>query len=407
MPEINTKNNQKNCITNSRQNQSDNEVLSIVACGDIGLYGNLGKKQLREGASAILGDTIDILNRADLVFGNLEGPVSDMGNRHSLPPPYPALRMNPDAISFLKEAGFDVLSISNNHMLDYGPEALLDTIRRLENANIDFFGAGENEIFAWSPKIIEVKGVFIGFIGAHEGGAPAGKDSPGASLFNKKRMVNAIRGIRKRVDFVVVSLHFGFDYFSCPSPYHICLCRQLIDNGADLVLGHHPHVPQVIEKYNNGLIAYSLGNFAFYIGDKSPKQPVYGFMLKIDLDRSEIVDYQIIPYKVGVNLSLSLCKGNEFDDIIKKYKILSKDVCETKIYKKHWYKDIRNFYLGTIYYYYELDIKRGKIISFILHISRLLKPSKTNLIKLKSLIYFIFTGYFLKEEVDRLINKLR
>ena len=388
------------------QGDQNDTAATLVACGDIGLYGRLEKKLLREGPSSILGATIDVFKNADFVFGNLEGPVSDSGQRHSLPPPYPALRMNPKSISFLKEGGFDIVSLANNHMLDYGAEALLDTSERLDGAGILHFGAGKNEDEAYAPIIANIKGVGIGFIGFHEGGAVAKPDRPGACLFNKKNAINAIRELRKRVDIVVVSFHFGFDYFTCPSPYHIRLCRRFIDEGADLILGHHPHVPQAVEKYKNGLIAYSLGNFAFYLGNGPPKKADEGFILKVNVTRSGIGNYAIIPYELDKDLALKLLEGSELKQKIREYQKLSDALKDYRILKQQWYESLRNFYLGYLMYYVKFDLLKGNLVSFITRIIRLLNPVQTNRIKLKSLIYFIFTGYFIKMEIKRIKSKL-
>ena len=385
----------------------DDEVVTLVACGDIGLYGKLEEKLLLEGPSVILGDTIDVFKNADFVFGNLEGPVSDSGQRHNLPPPYPALRMNPKSISFLKEGGFDIVSLANNHMLDYGGEALLDTLERLDDAGILHFGAGKNEDEACAPIIANIKGIRIGFVGFHEGGAVAESDRPGACLFNKKNAISAIRKLRKRVDIVVVSFHFGFDYFTCPSPYHIRLCRRFIDEGADLILGHHPHVPQAVEKYKNGLIAYSLGNFAFYLGNDPPKKADEGFILKVNVTRSGIGKYEIIPYELDKDLALKLLEGSELKEKIREYQKLSDALKDHRILKQQWYESLRNFYLGHVIYYWRFYFRKGNIFLFFRAIFKLFNLKTPGSIRLKSIFYFILSGYFIKPEIRKIISKLR
>lgn len=389
------------------QGEPDDEVVALVACGDIGLYGKLEEKLLREGSSVILGDTIDVFKNADFVFGNLEGPVSDSGQRHNLPPPYPALRMNPKSISFLKEGGFDVVSLANNHMLDYGGEALLDTLERLDDAGILHFGAGNNEDSACAPITVNIQGIRIGFIGFHEGGAVAESDRPGACLFNKKNAISAIRKLRKRVDIVVVSFHFGFDYFTCPSPYHIRLCRRFIDEGADLILGHHPHVPQGVERYKNGLIAYSLGNFSFHLGEKAPERFREGFLLKVDFLKHEIRSSEVIPYELKSDLSLSLLKGAKKDKKTLEYKRLSETIKNDHALRREWYTNLRNFYLGYIVYYWKFDFRKGNILRFFQAIFKLFNLKKPSSIRLKSIFYFILSGYFIKPEIRKIISKLR
>lgn len=401
-----TEGKQKIKICQDKVVKGNDEFVTLIACGDIGLYGALGKRLEIEGASSILGDAKAAFEEADLVFGNLEGPVSDRGSRHKLPPPYPALRMNPNALGFLKESGFDILSLSNNHMLDYGPEALLDTINRLNEAGIVCFGAGKDEADAWEPKVLAIKGIEIGFIGFHEGGAPAKKNSPGAALFGRNRGIKHIKNLKSKVDIVVVSYHFGFDYFTCPSPYHVKICRGFVERGADLVLGHHPHVPQGVESYKNGLILYSLGNFAFWLGDAAPSNSKQGFMAKIELTRTGICKLDMIPYRMNSDLSISLREGIEREKELFEHKDMSEALQDSGRFRHEWYINLRNFYLGYIVYYMKFDLLKGNPISFIGRIMRLFNPTQSNRIKLKSLIYFVFTGYFIKIEAKRLVTRL-
>ena len=388
----------------SNNNSYDKDCITLVACGDIGLYGELEQKFITEGTYAILNNTLDIFKEADLIFGNLEGPISELGTPVN-PVPFPNLRMHPDCSKFLKEAGFNIINISNNHMLDYGKEALLDTIERLNEANIPFIGAGKNSEEAWTPNIIRVKNIKIGFFGIHEAGAAASHKEPGASKFEKDLALSSIKKLKQSADIIVVSMHFGFDYFSIPSPYHIRLCRMLIDEGADLILGHHPHVPQPFEKYKNGLIVYSLGNFLFYLGEPATQASKEGFLLKVGFTKTGIKKYNFIPYMMNNDYFVQILDGELGEKKLIEYIKSSLIFNDPQKIRLRWYQNIRNYYLGYIAYYWKKDLKKEKNFrDFLNQLIRLFDPTMPNGILIMSLIGYLITGYLLKNELKKLLS---
>ena len=208
----------------------------------------------------------DVLKEADILFGNLEGPISDKGrNVGSI---Y-SFRADPEAVEGLKYAGFDVLSLSNNHMFDYGRDALEDTFERLKEADIDYIGAGLNEQESYSPLIKEVNGTKIAFLAYTDLGPESWKSTEeysGMAWINEEDMEkvkNDIEKAKEKSDILIVSLHSGKEYSTTPSFFQSYFFKACIDSGADIGIGHHPHVVQDIEEYGNGWIAYSLGNFIF------------------------------------------------------------------------------------------------------------------------------------------------
>ena len=208
----------------------------------------------------------DDLQEADILFGNLEGPISDQGkNVGSI---Y-SFRADPKAIEGLKYAGFDVLSLANNHMLDYGRDALEDTFKRLKEAGIDYVGGGINEQEAYSLLIKEIKGIKIAFLAYTDLGPESWKateEYSGMAWINNKDMEKIKKDIEKakeESDILIVSLHSGKEYSTTPSFFQSYFFKICIDAGADIGIGHHPHVVQDVEEYGDGWIAYSLGNFVF------------------------------------------------------------------------------------------------------------------------------------------------
>ncbi|MBN1974568.1 MAG: CapA family protein [Sedimentisphaerales bacterium] len=201
----------------------------------------------------------------DIVLANLEGPLFEGSNRR--PDVTSLLSNHPAIIDFLKNKSICVLNLANNHTMDYGPEGLEQTIDFLEEHGIYFVGAGRNEIEANREVIIELKGKKIAFLAyttneRHVGSVLAGPNTPGcASLAYFEYIVEKISDLKKTADIICISLHWGYEYFSFPSPDQIKIAHAFADAGSTYIIGHHPHVVQGLERYNDSLIIYSLGNF--------------------------------------------------------------------------------------------------------------------------------------------------
>lgn len=237
------------------------------------------------------------LKRADILFGNLEGPISDKGIKVGS---IYSFRSDPKAIEGLTFAGFDFLSVANNHMFDYGRKALEDTFLRLKADGINYVGAGFNEKEAYLPVIKEVKGTKMAFLAYTNLGSPfweAKGNNSGISWLEKERLEKDVKEAKKQAEIVIVSFHYGEEYFSEPTDFQVYISKAAIDAGADLVIGHHPHVVQKIEKYKEGWIAYSLGNFVFDQGFS--EETMRGLLLKVLIEDDKIK--KIIPVKIKIN----------------------------------------------------------------------------------------------------------
>ncbi|WJH37584.1 CapA family protein [Paenibacillus sp. CC-CFT747] len=167
-----------------------------------------------------------------------------------------------------KEAGFDLVNLANNHILDYGQDALLDTFDNLKKNGIPYVGAGHNSQEAFEPVILDKKGMRIAFLGfsrvVPDNSWKASPNHPGvADTYNYTVPVESIRKAREKADLVVVIAHWGVERQSQAEAYQRDLAHRYIEAGADLIIGGHPHVLQGFEKYKGKWIAYSLGNFIF------------------------------------------------------------------------------------------------------------------------------------------------
>lgn len=243
------------------------ETITLFLVGDIMLDRGVAYMVQREGGGDWRFPFLKIakdFEGADLVFGNLEGPISDkgqrVGSRYSF-------RAGKEAVEGLREAGFSVLSLANNHALDYGRIALEQTMEILTANEIDFTGAGFNKEEAYGPRVKEVKGTKIAFLAFTNLGSPSWaaleQGSGIAWIETFERAGQAVRAAKDEADLVIVSLHSGKEYSLTPTPFQISFAKEAIDEGADLVVGHHPHVVQPVEQYKQGWVAYSLGNFIF------------------------------------------------------------------------------------------------------------------------------------------------
>jgi len=225
----------------------------------------------------------EIFDNSDIVFGNLEGTASDQGkdgkNLYSF-------RMDPGVVPTLKGAGINILSVANNHVGDWGRAAYTDSLSRLKENEISYAGGGNNKAEAITPTIIEKYGTRIGFLGFSDVGPTwmqAGEDKAGILLASDPNFDEIVKNAATQCDYLVVSFHFGEEYKDKHNARQEYLAHKAIDNGAKIVIGHHPHVIEDTEVYKNGFIAYSLGNFIF---DQSWSSPtMQGMLLELKLNK--------------------------------------------------------------------------------------------------------------------------
>lgn len=250
----------------SNQSGSDitNKDVELLFVGDIMLSRMIGDAMARKNDWKYhFAETADLLREADLTIGNLEGPISsrgvDSGSMYSF-------RADPRSIEGILYAGLDVFSIANNHILDWGRDALTDTITILNKESVVTVGAGRDYAEANAPYIKEVRGMKIAFFGytdLYPRSLWATEDRGGVSTPMLENIKRSIAAVRSDVDLVILLWHWGDEYKTKAREKERVLAYTLIDAGADVIIGHHPHAVQEVEEYNGGLIAYSLGNFIF------------------------------------------------------------------------------------------------------------------------------------------------
>ena len=244
------------------------------------------------------GDLLPILRGADVAAVNVECVLSDE-NRHPILKEGVAIHGPEAAAEGLRAASFQLACLANNHTLDWGPEGLADTRRVLERAGLRCIGAGETPAQAEQPAIFDAGGWRVAVLNAAEGEESSGAyDQPGAATFCEQRLARQVENLTQRVDVVIVILHAGREYIPLPPPYICRAYRTLVDAGADLVVGHHPHVPQGVEVYRGRPICYSLGNFVFPTRFGGRPFSRRGYAVQANFARDGIGSLRLLPYEI-------------------------------------------------------------------------------------------------------------
>jgi poly-gamma-glutamate synthesis protein (capsule biosynthesis protein) len=254
----------------------------------------------------IYGDLLPLLHKADLRITNLECPLTQAET-----PVWKSgavLRGAAGHISGLSAVPFDMVTLANNHVFDYGPEAFNETRDLLAVHNITGVGAGLNHTEAFQPLIHTVKGVRLAIVNFSEGeDLTAAGENPGVAGWEVDLVCDLVADLKSRVDLVVVICHCGVEYIPFPPPYVAKAFQRIARRGADLVIGHHPHVPQGIQLLGNVPICYSLGNFVFYQETDLYFRKV-GYWVKAGVNRGGLTHIAIVPYEIQAG-GLALLKG--------------------------------------------------------------------------------------------------
>lgn len=276
---------------------SSDEPIVLTFAGDINLDEN-SKPVAKYDAErkGILGgiakELVDEMRGADLMMLNNEFPYSLRGVK--TPDKSYTFRADPKRVQILEEMGVDIVSLANNHALDYGPDALEDTFTTLEEAGIEYVGAGRNMDRAKAPIYFTVKGKKIAFIAASRVIFAMDWYATDTRLgmvgtYDPAIILESVKEAKENSDYVIIYVHWGVERQDTPEKYQRTLAKQYIDAGADAVIGCHPHVMQGFEFYKGKPIAYSLGNYWFNNTTREAG------LLKLYLEPNDTVRVQFLP----------------------------------------------------------------------------------------------------------------
>ncbi|MEM2893907.1 MAG: CapA family protein [Candidatus Bathyarchaeia archaeon] len=278
---------------------------------------------------------LDWLREADIALANLETTLAENKPYYPSRPTTYRFRADPENGGGLKNLGIDIVSLANNHVFDYGDSAFSETLKVLDEAGVKHVGAGMNLEDALAPVFFDVDGLrlaFLGFATVFPLAGVAGFDIPGVAAIRSKiiyefetqrlptdlrqgyaslpkiyelpmeedvKMLREhIKHVKDEADFLIVSIHWGREYEDTPSESQMRLGHEMIDAGADMIIGHHPHTAQSIESYKGKYIFYSLGNFAMQVEWDIARCEAYlneAFMVRVFIDDVKTPKVEILP----------------------------------------------------------------------------------------------------------------
>jgi poly-gamma-glutamate capsule biosynthesis protein CapA/YwtB (metallophosphatase superfamily) len=272
--------------------------FSVAATGDAMLARDVERHYRRSPADFDMADVRSLLDGYDLVLVNLENPVGLRGAPHPKQDPQVAFRSHPDTLSILKDLGTHVVTLANNHPLDYGPETLVDTLDHLDECGIRHVGAGRNYEQANRPLLLQLNGekvALLAYVFIYSASTErATRTSPGVSDHRIEKILPRIASLKTAGYRVLVTIHWGMEYSFYPLPYQMAQARSMIDHGASLIIGHGPHYLQGLERYRGGEIVYSMGNFIF---DEPYPFAKRGFIYGARVTR-DAIERQLHPYVI-------------------------------------------------------------------------------------------------------------
>ena len=283
--------------------EPEEKEISLLATGDLYLGSRALPYLKKKHPSYPFSGIQSYINNADVVIANLESPLTNHNQKYVekkfllKAPPYFSDR--------IKDSGIDIVTLANNHTMDFGIKGLTDTIISLDRVNLPYTGAGMDLKSSRKPAVKIVDGVSIAVLAYNKtyplefySKSTRPGTAPGYPSYIEKDVTEA----QKLYDIVVVAFHWGGERIFKPRDYQKKLGRLAIDSGANLVIGHHPHIVQAVEEYGNGLIFYSLGNYSFgFYGNKN--KPLEGMLarvvFKVTGDLVTIKKKSVVPLNVN------------------------------------------------------------------------------------------------------------
>ncbi len=250
----------------SPADKDQSNVVKISAVGDIMLGGTSEPVFQEHGYDYAFAQVKHLFANSDVVIGNLEGPLTHSDTPYDVDKKF-LFKTPPELVApALKNAGFNLMNLANNHIMDFGEQGMRDTIEALHQHGIQSVGVGSNLEEARRGTSMTVGKYKIGFL-SYSLTFPksfwAQEDRAGSAFGHEHQIRSDVRRMKQSNDLVIVSYHWGKEKAPYLRDYQPTLAHAAIDEGAALVIGHHPHVLQAVESYKQGIILYSLGNFAF------------------------------------------------------------------------------------------------------------------------------------------------
>ena len=299
----------------------------------INFFGDVSLKEVKHESFSIDPGITELIVNADCNVANLEAPLTYSADGL----PYQSILMKAEPVKSELVNMFDIFSLANNHIMDFKLKGLLDTIAFLKSLNKGYFGIGLSRAESFQPFTTDIEQIpvaFFGFTRWHR----AGRKAAGTTPDDVRQLTRRISEMSRHGYFVVVYAHWNYEYMDYPAPGNRKIARELIDAGADLILGSHPHVIQGYEKYRGKFIFHSLGNFIFdlplYNDDWRLKQT---FILTINVNEDKTYSHEITPVYTDAS-SVKILKDREGDLLLERLTELSSVLEDDRLYRTRFYE---------------------------------------------------------------------
>ena len=339
MKKAETMNWENGCWENDTAAKAEAEILIASDWAPIRAYSDIIKKD----PESVYGDLMPDLRQSDLRVANLECPL--FNGESGVWKSGSVLKGDVDHVRGLTAVPFEVVTLGNNHVFDHGVDAFEKTLGLLNDCGIKTVGAGMSARDAKQPLIIDVNNIRIAFISFSEGeDLTAAVNGPGVFGWEVDEVAAIVSQVKKAVDLVVVVCHCGVEYIPFPPPYVARAFQRIVDSGAHLVIGHHPHLPQGIQFYNNTPISYSLGNFVFYQETDLLYRKI-GYFVKVGLTKKSVAYVKVIPYGIYKD-GLSLLKDEKYKWFFEKLKEVSTPLCDFANIESAWHGFLQYYGIG-------------------------------------------------------------
>jgi poly-gamma-glutamate capsule biosynthesis protein CapA/YwtB (metallophosphatase superfamily) len=297
--------------------------LSIVAVGDVMLGGPSRKFIKAFGETYPFEAVRPLLRRAPIGLANLEGPLAAKAERQERHYSY---RVKPRLTRAMLNAGINVVTLANNHLLDCGREGVLETLQALAEAGVAAIGAGVNRASAHAPAILKAGNLRVGLLGYYWNQRTSARGPwPGSATDPPEALAADLEALKPKVDRIVVTFHWGVPYVRDPSEANRAKARFAVDCGADMVIGHHPHVIQPFEIYRGHPIFYSVGNFTFGSGNSRGESLVLGVRFEQNKTVVQVYPVYVKNRDPRINYQPKLLRGGGAARLLQKLVQLSHD----------------------------------------------------------------------------------
>ena len=314
------------CTMPQTTQTAGNETLLIGLTGDV-MLGRLVNEQVSAaGYEYPWGDMLPLLRSTDVNLANLETTLT---SSDKIVPKVFNFKAGPDKVQSLKEAKIDVVTIANNHILDFSEEGMLETLSVLDKAGIMHVGAGRNISEAAAPVIIKRKNMSLGIVGYtdNEPGWEATEAKPGTayvSVGDIDKVADAVKKLKEQADIVIFTIHWGPNMRQRPTGEFRNFAHEVIDAGADIFHGHSAHIFQGVEIYNDKLIIYDTGDFVDDYAVDPELRNDRSFLYLVEVDKKGVRKLQLIPTLIYY-MQVNAARGVNYDESVERLQTLSEE----------------------------------------------------------------------------------